>query len=299
MNENVNGNKEYVKELQNAGDYLTIRGIRGGAIGSIFFGMLAIFMGYNSIDNDPLNIVLLFLGFFLIVEGFYVVASPSVGGLILEGIALCSVGIWNIIISIMNLFYSGGYSGLSIFFLLGCLQSYWGIKSFVRYTRYSKRDIHKPPDELLKKVKKLVNSTIKADPNKEPDVMIFNVSGILSPEIWKSKLIDDIALFVAQNKSTVIFATKNDVSFVGNGKNSSLKQVPVSISIGQHNFKGVMPAESYARYESWKYNSMNPSLMTNTDDKIDYCPMCGIRIQETSNFCWECGANLLMVNNYL
>jgi len=299
MNEKMVGNKEYVKELQNAGDYLTIRGIRGGAIGSIFFGILAIFMGYNSIDIDPINIVLLFLGIFLIVEGFYVIASPSLGGFILEGTALCSIGFWNIIISIMNLYSSGGYSGISIFFLLGCLQIYLGVKSLLRFIKYNKRDIHKPTDDLLKEVKKLVNSTIKANPKVEPDVLIFNVSAVFTPEIWRSKLMGDIGLFVTQDKSTVIFANKNDVSFVDNGKNRSLKQLPVSISIGRHNFKGVMPAESYARYESWKYSSVNSSLMTNTHEKIGYCPMCGVKLQDKSNFCWECGTNLLKVNNHL
>jgi len=145
-----------IEELQKVSDYRLLRkSLKGAAIGSIIFGVIAIGMGLAFMSEDPINVVLVFIGVFLLVEGIWLIRSPSPRGMIVDGIALCILGIWNIFIAI-----AGELRG---FVVLGFFQIIWGVQSFRRYRRFSGISSQKPSKESLRQVDDVAKSVTKAN----------------------------------------------------------------------------------------------------------------------------------------
>ena len=121
------------EKLRRASNYeLLSKALRPAGIGSVVFGLIAMAMGFAEMDMSPVNAVLGVIGIFLVVEGIWILVSPSPAGLIVDGIALLMVGLWNISVTI-----SGGGDN-SVFFLLGVWQIVMGCKSFRRYGHFSR-----------------------------------------------------------------------------------------------------------------------------------------------------------------
>ncbi|HSC77053.1 MAG TPA: hypothetical protein VLB32_00700, partial [Candidatus Acidoferrales bacterium] len=80
-------------ELQRAADFRTVRKtLRPAAFGSIVFGVIAIGMGIASLEDSPVNAVLVLLGLGLLGEGIWILVQPTPVGMIVDGIALCLLG---------------------------------------------------------------------------------------------------------------------------------------------------------------------------------------------------------------
>ncbi len=121
-------NKEKKKEPDQTAQMY--KRLKSGGIGSIIFGIIAIAFGLASAGQNPINAGLAVIGLFLLAEGIWLLASPQPIGLIVDGIALCVLGIWNMMITIYNTSHAGGGGGFAI---LGIMQIVWGIQSFRHY----------------------------------------------------------------------------------------------------------------------------------------------------------------------
>jgi hypothetical protein len=127
-----------LEEQQKVANYkLLCKTLRPAGIGSIVFGIVGIGMGFATMEDNPLNAGLAIIGFFLLVEGVWIAAAPSPPGLIVDGIALIILGLWNIGITL------GGNGGAGMFLFLGIWQIVLGGKSFARYGRFSKLPMSK------------------------------------------------------------------------------------------------------------------------------------------------------------
>ncbi len=237
-------------DLQRVSNYRLIRKIlRPSGIGSIVFGLIAIAMGFRGMGDNPINVILGLIGIFLLVEGVWIVTSPTPFGMIVYGVALIIVGLWNIIITITNSVSDGGHS---FFAILGGWQIIWGCQSFGRYKRFSKLPINKPSDETVKIIDDIVNELTKAKTKDAQDVIEFQTKNQIKNQIWKGRLAQDSAIFVQAAGQDVVFAKKSQVRIDKQGKVLIGKTIKAAFTLGDRNLNGTIDPDTFERYESWK-----------------------------------------------
>lgn len=230
-----------IEELQKAsGYYLLRKHLKGAAIGSIIFGLVAIVWGLVSIEENPINAGLVLIGAFLLGEGIWLIRSPRPSGVIVDGIALCILGMWNIVVGI------AGVARWAV--MLGIFQIIWGIKSFGQYHRFSYLSSQKPSEQSLKQVEEIVKSVRKTKPSESESIIELQ----MDKKPWKGEITGDVGVFVAIASDDVIFARRGEVDFTTRGEVIPGKERKGFIKIGNTTFDGKISPESMGRYESWK-----------------------------------------------
>ncbi|MDD5542985.1 MAG: hypothetical protein PHX83_07395 [Acidobacteriia bacterium] len=238
-------------ELQQAADYFAVgKLLRPAGIGSVVFGIVAIALGSSMMSENPINAILAVIGVFLLIEGVWVMAAPAPAGMIVDGIALIVLGIWNIIVTISNA--SSGASGPHFFAILGLWQVVWGFQSFGRYSRFSGRVSGKPPQELINQVAAISKSLAAKGASQQPEVMEFTVGVKRAKRTWKGKLLDDLAVFSIEKEADFIVADKSSVNFSQQSGVSSAGGVSVSFNIGSRSGDATMTSNQFEKYQRWK-----------------------------------------------
>ena len=116
---------ELLDELQRVANYRQMhKRLRTSGIGSVFFGVIAIAIGVKMLRFSDLNLILVGIGVFLLIEGLWLIVRPAPIGVILDGIALILVGTWNIAVQILNA--AAGHPGQGFWPILGIFQILWG-----------------------------------------------------------------------------------------------------------------------------------------------------------------------------
>jgi hypothetical protein len=249
-----------IEELQKISNYrLVHKGLRWPAIGSIIFGLIAVVSGVVSIEENPVNLVLALIGTFLFIEGIWLIVAPNPKGMIIDGIALLIIGIWNIITTMMN--WAAGYTSGAFFYVLGFLQIIWGIQSFIQYRRFSRIPSQKPNEESIRRVDEIIKSVIKSQPSESENVVQFQTIERFRffGKSWKGKLSGDVGIFTTLAGNEAIFARRDEAQFSQKGKSLSIlsgKKVNVSMQIGNRKIQGIMSPEFFKRLESWKAGSV-------------------------------------------
>ena len=242
-------------ELQKICNYRLVRkSLRPAGIGSIIFGLIAIAMGFGSMDEAPINAVLGLIGIFLLGEG--IVSAPRPGGMIVDGIALVILGVWNILITISNA-KSGGGGGFHFFAIIGVWQIIWGCQSFGRYARVSQMAMIKPTDEALKKIDDMVKKVLKAKTRDTPDVIEFQGKGMGAQSLWKAQLSQDSAVFVQVGGQDVVFTRKDQVHIETQGKVLIGKALNAEFRFSDRVLKGTIAPDLFDRYEAWKNSQLS------------------------------------------
>jgi hypothetical protein len=247
------GTSSMFSELQKASNFRTVkRSLRSGGIGSIVFGVIAMVVGFGGMDDNPVNAILGIIGVLLFVEGIWLVSDPKPAGMIVDGIALMILGIWNIIITVAN---SASGGGTSFFALLGVWQIIWGVQSFGRFNHFSKLPMQKPSDSLSKQIDTLINEISKSKTKDRTDLIEFQAKGISAQGLWKGKLEQNSAVFVQGAGQDLIFSEKNRVIIDTKGQPQTGKTVKAYFQIGDRTMNGTLSAENYERYQTWKNRS--------------------------------------------
>jgi hypothetical protein len=109
--------------------------LKGAGIGSVIFGLVAVGLGAAFHQESAVNVVLAVIGVLLFAEGVWILVDPRPVGLVVDGIALWVIGIWNIVITIHNMSY-GGHG--TVFGVLGVFQIIWGVNSIRRYGKFAR-----------------------------------------------------------------------------------------------------------------------------------------------------------------
>ncbi len=245
-----------IEELQKVVDYRLVRkNLKWPAIGSIIWGLIAIGAGFGSIEDSSIYVILGLIGAFLLVEGIWLIRAPSPRGMIVDGIALCILGVWNISVTFVwpTVVGAGRADWAAV---LGVLQIIWGIQSFRRYRRFSGVPTQKPSEQTMKQADEIIQSVAKTKPSESKDIIQFQMTrGGFGWKSWRGKLSGDVGVFVTSSGDDAIFARRDEVDFISKGKvpiSLPGKTLKVSARIGRGTFKAAMPPESMARYESWK-----------------------------------------------
>ena len=239
-------------ELQEACDRRSVRNsLRGAGIGSIIWGVIAVAMGVSFAHENPVNIILVYLGVGLVVEGAIVAIFPRPGGLILDGVTLILVGTWNI--------------GTTLF-VLGIMQWMWGIRSIRRYFRFSQVRMDKSTDLRISAwVDKTIKEVRSLNPMKADNVITLTTACSGANQTWKALLRPDGAVFVmVSGGHDILIAPKDAVcltSQIPHGAKPS-KTINIVLDVSGRVLKGAAKVEQLQRLNSWKWDRALPAHNT-------------------------------------
>jgi alpha-glucoside transport system substrate-binding protein len=226
----------YIQELGTAWEVVQLRqGLRGSGGWSIFWGIVAVFVGFSSLQESELNFLLVLIGLFLIGTGIATRRSPGPGTLQADAFAMLLVGGWNIIILL-----TGTYFGvIGIFQIIGAIQ---------RFAQQSKfNQMHYVSESRIIQAETLVARARQA--NSTADNLIqFRAKG----KNWKARLAPEVVTLVAGNAQQVRFVSDSQFTLTTETEPTSGKQVKVSIQVGLDTWRGEMSLESLERYEVWQ-----------------------------------------------
>jgi hypothetical protein len=184
-----------LSELKKAGDSRMIQKLlRPAAIGSIVFGVIAVVLGIQGAKDLPINVVLALIGIFLFIEGIWCAAAPKPVGLVVDGIALIILGIWNILVTFSNI--SAGAQSMSGFIVLGIWQIVWGIQSINRYKHYAHLSGVTISQESVQNLDNMAANIKEASVSGDESMIEFQIKTLFKKTSLKGKLIEGMILFV-------------------------------------------------------------------------------------------------------
>lgn len=251
--------------LQNVADHVVIRKhMRGSAIGSIIFGVINCAIGFGSAGDNALNLILGLIGIFLLVEGFYLLATSNPGGLIGDGIALMAVGVWNIIITIVNMSEGGG-SG-AFWAILGVMQIGWGIQSFKRYDRFAHIGKISVSRDLGGEMQILIEEVKKGNPKKLPDMIQFTAK----QRIWKGRLASKCAIMLTTTGDDIQILPRSGFVIERTGKTMIGSTVKIHITMKNQTLDGTISPEHMERFETWKNAEVADEVLGESYLKKDF-----------------------------
>jgi len=245
-----------LSELKTAADTRMIQKIlRPAGIGSIVFGLIAIFMGLQGAKDMPINSLLALIGVMLFFEGAWCVIDPRPVGMVVDGIALIILGVWNIIVTIVNL--SAGSSSLGGFVVLGIWQISWGIQGIKRYQKYSYLSATKVTPESFQNFENMIEEIRLTSESGSENIIEFQVKRVFKTMTLKGKLIKDLVLFAGPGKE--FFMEKiTDVKITLTKANQDVSPLKASLSISGQVFPGEISHSSLDKYTRWVSGAQEP-----------------------------------------
>lgn len=220
-------------------------------LGSLLFGVIATLMGISGIQNSPLNIILMLLGIGLICEAFWVKNTPvSRNTFIVDGIVLLCIGLWNIIVCMMN---STAQHQTSAFLILGALQIFWGVQRFRLASTFTVMPAPVGQDEAVIQLTALVRRVRDNKPGTDPGIVEFQAQ----TSSYKVALGQEYHLIYEQKSGTVSFAVRSQFAITCNNPGEYTCAISVTMD-GQTN-RGKMPRAAYDRYQEWLAQHPSPT----------------------------------------
>lgn len=229
-----------IRDLMRAANYIMIRKrLRSAGIGSIIFGLIAIYIGAIT-NSDIARLAITVIGIFLVAEGAWVLTSPSPAGILADSIGFAAVGLWNIAAILA--------ANLSVLWaILGAIQIKWALDRYREYRVFSKLAAEKPTPESMALMESMVKDIIARDVAASPDIMEIRLKGV----VWRALLLDRAVVFVAANGRGVFVQNREDVSLTLHPGAENAQVVTVSGDVTSQ-LPAEMPAEHYRRYLTWK-----------------------------------------------
>ena len=242
---------ELLDELQRVANYRQMhKRLRNSGIGSVLFGLWALYIGINGLRYTSINAILVAIGVFLLVEGLWLIIKPAPIGVILDGAALLLVGVWNIGIQILNAVVFHVHSGF--WPIIGIIQIAWGIQALKRYPRFSKMPRVDPSPDILKRIDVIAKGVQKSKMSSDAEVIDFQIVTFLGRQPWKGRLRTGFAAFVGPSHFEVLFARPADVEFAPERKAILGKSMTGQLRIADRTFKATFPSQSLQRYQAWQ-----------------------------------------------
>ena len=239
-----------LSELKKAVDSRMIQKmLRPAAIGSIVFGVIAVVMGTQGAEDVPINNVLALIGVLLFIEGIWCAAAPQPVGLVVDGIALIILGIWNILVTIANI--EAGAQSMSGFILLGIWQISWGIQSIKRYKHYSYLSGVTVSQESRQNLDNMVNNIKLASASGDDSIIEFQVKTLFKKTSLKGKPVEGMLLFVGP-KGELFMDEISKIEIKPTKANSTAYPMRASLNICGLTQLGEINQESMDRFHRWK-----------------------------------------------
>ncbi|MCD4785825.1 MAG: hypothetical protein K8T10_18560 [Candidatus Eremiobacteraeota bacterium] len=238
-----------MEEMQKTADYRFYKNkIKGGAIGSILFGIIAVGMGIHFFNI--FNLILISIGLFLFTCGIWAIIDPNPTSLILDGVALIMVGLWNIVLAALEIAF--GDFGVGIWLVAGIWQVVAGIQSFKESKKFTQFTSWKPEGHILKEVEEILKKIKKENPKKENNIIEFRLTSLKDSATVKGELVGDRIVLVKLPREQIYFLNSREIEIEVKGKVLIGKQLKVEVKIKDESNSGLIFPESYERYEKWK-----------------------------------------------
>ena len=234
------------EQLQQAWNHRILAAtLRSSGVGSVVWGIIAIVIGFMMLEGNSINAVLVLIGIGLVIEGVWLMVSPSPAGLIVDGLALWVLGVWNIIVTLMNM--NAGH-GSPIFAVLGCYQFYWGWKSFSRHDQFASLANFQPTADQSNEAVQMVNATLAA----KPDDARFPLEFQEGQTSWKARLFDDVAVFIKAGGEEILFVDKDSVNMTEEPGSDAAGEPQSHLRLGPRSLVGTLSAQARAAFATWK-----------------------------------------------
>lgn len=234
------------RELRNAWKAGQLRAsLRSSGGWSILWGIVAIVTGATTLKQADCNAVLLLIGLFLLGAGIAAWRAPSPTTLRLDAASLLTVGLWNIVITILNI--TAGNTSQGFWGFLGLMQIVWAVQRFVRAGQFNQGQA--ASDSLIAEAQSRVRDVRQANRATTPDLIGFQAKG----KSWKARLSGEVVTLVAGAAQEVHFVPSEAFSLVAQEEVEPRRQGRCTIQAGTETWSGKASYESLQRYEQvWK-----------------------------------------------
>ena len=254
--------------LKSSSYYLqSIKIRKPAAISSIVMGIVTVVICLASVTSTSVAIAG-FLGFFLIMEGIWLLFTEKISWLIIDGITILGVGVSNILFTIMDISHliessSGSGRGLGAFIALGIWQIIYGFKHIGKYNVLSKENLSEPSLEIEKKIDDIVKEIIKTDTKQKSDLIEFKTEEFIGGKsTWKGRLTEKSCIFVMGNAKNIIFQRKKDVQIYKTGKILINKPINAKIKIQNKIINCKISHTELEKYKIWENHDQSNAIST-------------------------------------
>lgn len=235
--------------LQLIADYHLERDrLRMMARGSIIWGVINTFIGVVALTNHPINIILVLIGLFLLLEGIWFTIRPSAFGVLVDSLALMIVGCWNLFIVALELL--AGEQPRVYWAILGLV--FVGIALYRLTTFPRLYQLFQEPfaDEDLQHMDDLIRYVSKTKLKDAGDIIALQ----MKQRQWRGLLAPRYALFLDVMRKKALVAARDDVSVEERGKVLIGSTLKVRLSIRAKRWDGLMAPAAFAKFQAWKLN---------------------------------------------
>ncbi len=188
--------KDHYVELQYAADVLEVRKIVSKAgFGSLIFGLLAFVQGLAFMQVNDLNAILALNGAVLIAVGLYSRITKRPIAVKYDGIALITLGLWNVFVVILNASHAGVTPNTVSGTFYAMFQFSWGGKSLKNYKKYIAVMDNEPHQNFTEWVKEVIKGFKRARFKRNEKAISLTEKTFLKASTWKGILMDDGAVF--------------------------------------------------------------------------------------------------------
>ncbi|MBN1506592.1 MAG: hypothetical protein JW955_07090 [Sedimentisphaerales bacterium] len=233
------------------------RGLAGSIIGALVFGLIGIAVGAASLQENPLNVLMIGIGGLLLLDAFVLSVTRHPAALLLDGIATCTVGVWNILVALGE--YASGVpgGGGSFWGMLGLCQCVWGCRILAGYGAAAQGARQAHDKALVEEVRLAIRTFGKAYFRLPTDMIAF--SGDNRP--WQGRLMASYAVFATAQCTEFLFVARDDVAVHEQGNSSWSGKRKVDIRLRDRVLHGAMSSESLERLARWKA-AKDPAVRT-------------------------------------
>jgi hypothetical protein len=240
--------------LQQVADYRTVRmTLLASATASVVFGALTVLFAVM----PPLEPISALLGLMLLGTGVWNLARPRPTGIVIDGVSVVLLGLYNIVSAALVLREGGSGSASSLWLKLGVFQLIWGAQSFWRYAKFRHAFQSPPTDSEMLQLDGMVTAMWKAKVKESTDLIEFKVSGFHTA-LWKGRLTDSLAVLAADGGREVKVAARDEIAMSEHGKVLIGKSLKVKITLRGATLNGHVSPESYERFQQWKTGVVIP-----------------------------------------
>jgi len=238
--------------LQQVADYRTVRKtLKNSATVSLIIGAITLAIALV----PPLSIISAALGVMLLATGAWNLARPRPTGILVDGVSVILVGLYNIVSTVLEA--QSGQGGSAIWIKMGIFQLIIGGQAFWRYAQFRDAFRIQVNDSEMQELDGMVSEMWKAKVKESSDIIEFKVSGFHETP-WKARLTDSLAVLATLGGNEVKVATRAEFDIAENGKVLIGKSLKATFTIGGKAMKGTLSPESFERFQLWKTGVVIP-----------------------------------------
>jgi hypothetical protein len=239
------------RELEQIAEYHTLRDrVRAWGRGSIVFGLLNLAIGAYYLQFSPINLGLVGIALFMLVEGVWFTARPTAAGVLVDGVTLLLLALWNLFIAALALLVGEPPPLWALLFGALCLA--FAVHRFVSYPRAQELFGRSYSEDELARMDELIRYVTTTKPKEAADIITFQAKSFVQQREWRALLSPGAALFVDMLSKRVVVARKEDVTFEQTGKVLLGGTLKATFRAREHTWNGLISPAAFAKYLAWK-----------------------------------------------